>query len=171
MQPQIPGFYQSQQGQSIIPLLSFVCFCVSISFHSFLFPSRPFYSFILQSFLSHFPTSPCLNNFPQPRSSVPVGRLGKLLMAVANTVILGSGSLETRDHILLSHDSGICATADSIFPCSVSFLHLYRSLISPPLFPHPSCSCIFRHSFPSNGKRQFTFSAYPSNCELGCPSA
>jgi hypothetical protein len=31
---------------------------------------------------------------------------GKLLLALASTVILGSGSRETRDHIF-SHDSGI----------------------------------------------------------------
>jgi hypothetical protein len=35
-----------------------------------------------------------------------VGRSGKLLLALASTVILGSGSCGTHEHIFLSHDSG-----------------------------------------------------------------
>jgi hypothetical protein len=38
--------------------------------------------------------------------SPPTGRSDKLLLALASTVILSSGSRETHDHIFLSHDSG-----------------------------------------------------------------
>jgi hypothetical protein len=47
-------------------------------------------------------------------------------MALASTVILGSGSLETRDHILLPHDSGICATSLAL---SLSYLYNVPSFL------------------------------------------
>jgi hypothetical protein len=37
-----------------------------------------------------------------------VGQLGNLLLALTSTVILGSVSRGTHDHILLPHDSGSC---------------------------------------------------------------
>jgi hypothetical protein len=40
-----------------------------------------------------------------------VGRSGKLLLALTSTVILGSESCRTHDHIFLSHDSWNRATA------------------------------------------------------------
>jgi hypothetical protein len=40
-------------------------------------------------------------------------RPGKLLLVLASTVILGSQSGGTHDHILLSHDSGSRATFSS----------------------------------------------------------
>jgi hypothetical protein len=42
-----------------------------------------------------------------------LGWLGKLLLALTGTVILGSKSPGTYDHILLSHDSGSPAVGQS----------------------------------------------------------
>jgi hypothetical protein len=39
-----------------------------------------------------------------------VGQLGKLLLVLASSVILGSESHEIHDRILVAHDSGSCAT-------------------------------------------------------------
>jgi hypothetical protein len=41
-------------------------------------------------------------------------RSGKLLLVHGSTVVLGSESRWTHDHILLSHDSGSCALLGTI---------------------------------------------------------
>jgi hypothetical protein len=52
----------------------------------------------------------CLTTLGVMKLSSPLGRLGKFLLVLASTIILGSEFHGTHDHILLSHDSGSHAT-------------------------------------------------------------
>jgi hypothetical protein len=55
---------------------------------------------------------------------VSVSRSGKLLMALASIVILGSNSHGTHDHILLSHDPGSRLTL-STDVCIYAYVCMY----------------------------------------------
>jgi hypothetical protein len=69
-----------------------------------------------------------------------IGRRPKLLLALASTVNLGSQSHGTHDYILLSHDSGSCATLyrsanQEILPLLCNPIVHYRVHLSKPLVP------------------------------------